>query len=440
MAAKQTGETSKERRILVLGSAPHTRLVKAYEWDKLPADLNVADFDTVIMDFVPFANLEFAKGVNIDTMPSWQQFARHVFSADSEVIVIGSPAFQLGSNPFRLPTWWLPVDLGFSYEKGTEIRNVDEQFSFYFNLVREWSFYLEGIADEHSDFLQMYLNLGAPGRYSIQPQIVPIAETRFGRAIGFRLAVVAYAKSNNRVGSLSTHILWLPATTEVSSHEAVDLILREMYGLRFEKEPPNWVAEYSLPSEYPIEQVVSEKEIAITKLVSELDEARSQLKRASRFRKLLYEQGEDVLEPVVRDALRELGATVEDPKKKGREDGRVTDPMNRNGMLEVKGRSGDLRLSDVRELDNWVRDAMANEGWHSKGILVANLQCDTEPSRRKDLFPKNCLEAARVFGVSILTTSQLFCALVDDQKKELDRKRFWETVFTSVGLCDLPEL
>src|SRR3990172_1770344 len=116
MPQKQSKSTKQIRRILILGSAPHTRLAKAYEWDKLPADLNISDFDTVIMDFTPFVNPEFAKGINIDLIPGWQQFARHIFSNDSEVIVIGSPNFRLGSNPFLYSTWWLPIAPHFVYE------------------------------------------------------------------------------------------------------------------------------------------------------------------------------------------------------------------------------------------------------------------------------------------------------------------------------------
>ena len=40
---------SDTRRILVLGSSPHTRLVEAYKWDELPELLNVADYDVVIL-------------------------------------------------------------------------------------------------------------------------------------------------------------------------------------------------------------------------------------------------------------------------------------------------------------------------------------------------------------------------------------------------------
>ena len=68
--------TASDRRVLVLGSSNHTRLVTAYQWDKLPKNLNVADFDTVIMDFTPFQDSAFAAGMNVDLIPDFRQFAR----------------------------------------------------------------------------------------------------------------------------------------------------------------------------------------------------------------------------------------------------------------------------------------------------------------------------------------------------------------------------
>ena len=47
MPTEPGADESAERRILVLGSAPHTRLVTAYTWNNLPPHLNVADYDVV---------------------------------------------------------------------------------------------------------------------------------------------------------------------------------------------------------------------------------------------------------------------------------------------------------------------------------------------------------------------------------------------------------
>ena len=67
---QETTEPSK-RRILILGSSNHTKLVKAYEWDNLPSNLNISDFDTVILNFSSFKIKSITSGINIDMIPDW---------------------------------------------------------------------------------------------------------------------------------------------------------------------------------------------------------------------------------------------------------------------------------------------------------------------------------------------------------------------------------
>ncbi|MDX6529994.1 MAG: hypothetical protein QOH41_2284 [Blastocatellia bacterium] len=428
---------SSNHRILVLGSANHTKLVTAYAWDKLPKNLNIADFDVVILDLTPFQSRAFAGGMNVDLIPDFRQFARLIFSADSEVIAVGSPNFQLGSNPYLDSHWWLPMEPLFFYEDGETTRNVRKEFEFYFSLVRHWSFYYH--AASHKPYLmESYAAVAHPNADSISLiSTLPLAENRFQRPIGFSMSFGLFRRGSPL--KTSGVVYWLPEPTEVSTVEAIDLILRERYGLRFETVAPDWIRDFSLPDQLPIAEQISNRESTIREAFAQLQAARERLTAASRFQRLLYDQGEDMLEPIVRDALRALGATVYEPKQRGREDGRLLDPFGRQGMLEVKGRTGNLRLSDVREVDQWARDAVADEEWESKAILVVNLQCQQNPAARKDLIPTNCASAASRFGISILTTSQLFQAIVADQEGNLDRKEFWDSVFAANGMCGLPD-
>jgi hypothetical protein len=183
---------------------------------------------------------------------------------------------------------------------------------------------------------------------------------------------------------------------------------------------------------------VYEQEIQET--TRKLKQARQQLTEVKRFHKMLYETGEDALEPVVREALRQLGAQVTDPPpRSGKEDGRLVSPAGDNGMLEIKGPQGPLKLRDVRQLDQWVRDAIAEEEWESKGLLIVNAYHKTPLADRGNPFPDNCIKAAKRFEICLMTTSQLFRALVVDQRGELDRDQFWATIFDTNGPCSLPD-
>jgi hypothetical protein len=218
------------------------------------------------------------------------------------------------------------------------------------------------------------------------------------------------------------------------------LILRERYGLRFEQAPPPWAQAYKLPAQVRIETKIGGIQEEVQSLTRELMATREQLEETTRFRRLLYEQGEDGLEPVVRDALRELGAQVTDPGERGREDGRLVDPSGRNGMLEIKGKTKALGIRDVRQLDQWVRDAMAEEEWEGKGLLIANTYCGDPLEQRGEPFPQKSSRSAKRFGQCLLTTTQLFCALCSHQRGELDAEAFWDTIFETDGVCSLPEL
>lgn len=222
--------------------------------------------------------------------------------------------------------------------------------------------------------------------------------------------------------------------------DAVELILRERYALGVEQAPPDWVQMYPLPNEGPFEEEIRRHELEVLDLQEQLSLAHRRLDEQQRFRGLLYEQGEEVLEPIVRDALRALGAHVQEPQQRGREDGRLTDPFGRSAMLEIKGRSGVLRLSDVRQLQDWTSDAVAQEDWSGKGILIANLRCSDPPNERSDVFPDNAKQAAERFQQCLFTTTQLFRALRAHQRGELALQDFWDTIFNTEGVCELPDL
>jgi hypothetical protein len=435
------------RRILVLGSAPHSRLVTAHPWDKLPEDLNVADYDAVILNLVPLLDPGFRKSIDLKTLPSFRSFARLLFSAGSEIIAIGMPGLDIGGNPYRRITWWLPIKPTSVWDGGEEIRNVNPAFEFYFRHVRKWFFHFRPMF-EKAGTQEEYLEAVHPGLDRLETEGWPIAETRFQGSIAMSLFFTAYPSTSfrgERAVELfpeprrSGRVIWLPPTTEISHYEAVNLILQEQYGLALEHTPPEWVSGYKLPEQLPIEEEVERLEEDIRRLDKELEERRNLLAEAKRFQGLLYEQGRDALEPIVRQALRELGAEVYDPEDPGGDDGRMTDPLGHKYTLEIKGRTGALKIDDVRQLRQWVDDAESLDDRLSKGLLVANLWCNDPLNQRERLVPRHQARTAKRWGQCVLTTAQLFRALCDHQRGELDSARFWNSLHETNGVSTLAE-
>ncbi len=439
--------------ILVLGSAPHTKWVTAYAWDNLPQDLNVADYDVTILNLEPLCDEELASTLTATMLPSIEEFARLLFSAESEIIVIGYPKIRLGSKSSVVVTdlWFLDFPV-FLYGPGKVIREVESEFTYYFQYVSEWSYFARLPTQisqfrNRPDYLHLLDSSVKPQTDKIGMSMTPIAQTRFHEPIAFevRFQIVREILRDNRLHIVpvkeSGRVIWLPRATKTSNYNAVNLILKERYGVQFEQALPDWIAAYKLPEQIPIEEEISRHEQEIQRLKNELTKAQQHLENASQFRKLLYEQGVEGLEPVVRDALQELGAIVcVPPPKENREDGRIRTPVGQIGMLEIKGRTKSLNLDDVRQLNQWVGDALIQENLESKGILIANMYCGKSPDLRDNPFPPNCVDRAERANLCLMTTTQLFHALCSYQRNELDVEEFWNTVFNTNGKCSLPEL
>ena len=428
------------RRILVLGYSQSSQWFDSYNWSYIPEQLNVADYDVVILNFKPFEIQAVAESVDINRIPRFPQFARLLFSEGAEIVVIGRPFFRLGNGPYLIPTWWLPITPTFLDESGETVQLRDEDFAFYFDHVRHWSFCLSGWEPSHPDFFKAYMTeAGIKSAPYLVPEVHPIAENRYPRPIGFMFKFVSLSQTSKRLRT-SGYVIWLPPTTEISEFEAIDLLLRKRYGVLREEAAPHWVEQYYLPDEIPVRKRIEELKSNTAKLDEDLKKTREELETVTRFKKLLYETGEGVLEPVVLDALRELGADTEPAKDKGKEDGRLTDPTGRDATLEIKGRAGTLRVSDIRQAHQWVADSLAYEERESKGILIANLNRDKPPANRGKVFPVNCIKLARSFDISLVTTTQMFHALTLHQQGQLDTSHFWDSVFEAKGVCEFPEL
>ena len=238
-----TGQSN--RRVLVLGAVPPTCWVTAYTWDNLPKSLNVSDYDVVILNLDPFADKEFARRINVETLPSWQQFARLLFSEGSEVIAVGSPSLNIGNDSsYRSVIWWLPRFPKISFEHGEEIREVAPQFSYYFQHVRRWSFHTApGVIDLLEEPARYLVPVSPEANY-VGFAIRSLAQTRFQMSVAFELRFRALqVESQEEFTKIaeSGPVIWLPPPTEISAAGAVNLILRERYGVIFEQVAPEWV-------------------------------------------------------------------------------------------------------------------------------------------------------------------------------------------------------
>lgn len=432
-------------RVLVLGSKGHARAVDSYAWHELPDDLHVGDYTVVLLDLTPLGQEDYRQQIDRERLPSWEQWTRALWGRTS-IIAIGQPWLRFADDLDAY--YWLPYRPTYTVEGGREVAPVeDEQLAAYMAAVRRWDYYWEPSAAWHNCDEGRLLAAVHPALQHCKLRVEPLVTTTFGKSLVVRITYSAdivpsrVAQGQTFTGDIPTStglVYLLPPTTEWSSHDAIAYWLRTL-GVATEHEAPEWSAQFALPAEAPLAARETELRETLAQTQRALDELAAEQQAAGRWRQLLYETG-DALEVVVRDALATLGAAVTEPAAAGREDGRLTDGEGRQALIEIKGVRGPIKLDHVRQLRQWTDDALANEGLDAKGLLVANAFAATPPPERGQAVSGDTLRLAERWQQCLLTTPQLFAALVADQDRRLDRDAFWRTVFEANGLADLPDL
>ncbi len=455
-------EQSRPRRHLVLGSDGHGHGVRSHRWDKLPNELNVADYDVVVLNFATFENQELAEGFPQERLPSVESMARLVFSG-AEVIAIGDPSALIGSLPENPLTraietrdrcdYWLPVEISVEENSGTQYDVDGKEWAAYFEHLSRWRWIATGAAPSRYYHPTEYLQPVTDKAHTLFVAFEPVATTRFGRQIALRvhLRAIRYGRflesysgmpegdpSSAELVLEASSVFWLPPPDRVSVEEAVDTILAERYGIAREVRLPDWAQAYSLPAQASIASEIALMEQERQDVEQRMSEARSRAAEAARARLLLYGSGENDFESIVRDTLRELGAGVEDPEAKGIEDGKLIRDEGQ-AVLEIKGRTGPISLQDVRQVVQWTTDATAKDSISYKPLIVGNPQCDKPLEERGEVLAPNAAAYAENTDVCVVTTTQLFEALRRKHDGIFDEPRFWKAVFGTIGVTRLDE-
>lgn len=434
----ELGNAAMDKRILVLGSTAHPKGVVAFPWDAVPLDLNVGDFDAVILNLVSATPARFGgtgqePGPPNVHVPNAAHFGALLFTPGTEVICIGLPGITTKWTGGRVD-WWLPIMPALTRDWHHSVDVVDPEFEFYLRHVDRYPFHVIDQMGDGPGKERFFQGVRGKSIKTVTASLRVLAQTRSGLVTAFGLT---YYGNGSRDLS-SGNVIWLPPPTKIGATEAVNLILSRRYGLAFERDLPEWAAYYKTPDEIPVHARMKDLEQQITTSQAELDRLNANLPHLGRWGRLLYEQ-HDALETIVREALEFLGAGVE-PERNSREDGRLQDPRGRKAVLEIKGLVGPVKGAHARELEHWRVDATEDPDWDGIGILIANPYCGTDPVGRRtnDCFPDEAMRAAKLFRHTVLSTCQLYEAVRAKQAGTLDEDAFWDEVFSGATLPSLP--
>lgn len=441
-------ETVSHPRILVLGTEVPSQKVTSHTWDTIPSTLNMTDYDVVILNYAELKDEELRARINPNDLPDSSQMIRHLFHEASFTVVIGPP-IRIGSfdpyEPHRTPQWFLPFNMDFVYESGFEIANIAPALEPYFAEVHRWDWYVTGRYGDIDQKLPTVNRAIATKATGVAPTITDVATNAKDETIAFLLTIdlvehPEWSQDAPVTIAKSGHLSWLPEATEVSQQDAIELLLSCMFGVAATapSEPP-WVSDYKLPDEQQIDGWIETIKDEIRTKTQQLEDAKRERARIRGFHTILYDKGES-LEAPVRDALRVLGAGVQDPEARGGNDGTLS-YNEKDAVLEIKGRRAQVKRYDVRQIHDWVTNAEEDPNWEGKGILIGNAHCETPIAERtEDPFDANAVGVAERWDIALITTSQVFRALQQQQAGDFDQDRFWSTIFEASGTVDLPDL
>ena len=192
---------------------------------------------------------------------------------------------------------------------------------------------------------------------------------------------------------------------------------------------------FNVPGQKPIDEkiaqirdVLAEQQTALEKAIVERTAARTCLK-------LLYER-EFALEPVVRNIFRQLGAEVQEPTEKNKEDGWIAIQVAETtyeGVLEIKSTKNDQFGEDGRkQLLDWIDRGRTLRDKNYKGIFIGN-SAVTKPlktlSDRPVAFSDSWKKAAALSQICAMKSEELYLIYLLHKQGKLNLDDFWTKLF-----------
>ncbi|MDB6058053.1 MAG: hypothetical protein JWO95_1897 [Verrucomicrobiales bacterium] len=444
---------NKKQKVLLLGADGYSRTrddvrVECFTWDKLFRIENLRDYDGLLLNLIPLSD-EVARA-KVD----WKRFhalldfcaASDILQHNGTIVVLGDPRFDIppltGSQDVPFLDWTGAFFRWDSQPGDTiEVNSASDVFSGYVRHLHRWTYSLEKCELNRSVFATKW-NIGALTEKGWTPsvKVYSACKNRYNHPLAFSIQheiVDEYDRSKANYGAI--RLLPQIQTTE---SDTVQLILRDFFGVECDLAEPQWVSDYVAPGQDEIDKRVLQIQGAIKTNISELESTQKQREKARLSLKLLYER-EFALEPIVRDVLKRLGAEVEDPIEKNKEDGwmKVTARgITYEGVLEIKSTNSDQFNEEGRkQLLDWIDRGRTTRHKNYKGIFIGN-SAVTKPLNDRTLpFGDSWRKAAELSHICAFQSAQLYEVYVLNEQGKIDIADFWEKVFTTNGVLDMQQ-
>ena len=439
------------KKVLLLGTdgfsgRTENAEILSVSWQNLPKLRNLADYDLAVVDLLPLSEKTVRDAVN------WQQFerlftttsARRILANGGEIIVLGDPRFSIptvggrGTVPFL---YWSGLIFQWDAASGDTIEVGSNSYCEWFSPLiphfKRWDYSLSSAAIDRRSFpAEKWAEFE---REELRPvvEVSSVCENRYRHPLVFsiRVHLMRYEDAVLTTGPIH----FVPAL-QTADDEALHLVLRHLCGIETLVPPPTWIESMMAPGQAHIDSAVLQIEEQIARQTAKLTELRQSKMECRRFLQLLFEK-DFVLEEVVRNALRELGATVEDPIENNKEDGWIVVTVGGQrfeGVLEIKSTRNDtLNEAGRKQLTDWVDRGITLREKKYKGIFIGNSAIAKAPAERPEPFGDGWKKALALSGYCALKTTDLYRAYEALRAGSFNHDQFWTSLFSTNGVLDI---
>ena len=449
---------SHTRKLLLIGATGYDRAKDGFRldcvnWDELSTVQNVRDYDVLILNLLRI-NTEAARA-KVD----WQKFnqlldfpaASDILTHEGAVVILGDPRFDIprlngkGMKPFLE---WTGAEFSWDNQPGDTVvvssPSDFPKFQDYTKHLRKWEYSLGSCSQNRVVFEEKWdaKSLQRTG-LTTSVKVYSASSNRYDNSLAFCLRHIIADRFHIKV---PYGLIYCLPQISLDEDETLLIVLRDFCGAASEMPEPQWLSDFNVPGQKALDDTIIQLQMALAEKQEALATAMTERAKVRTCLKLLYER-EYALEPVVRDILRQLGAAVEDPVEKNKEDGWITIQVagkTYEGVLEIKSAKADQFSEDGRrQVLDWIERGRTMRDKNFKGIFIGN-SAVTKPlkklSDRPDAFSDSWKKAAKLSQICAMKSEELYLVYFLHKKGKINLDDFWVSLFTTNGIFDIKPL
>ena len=420
-------------------------------WDKLSGISNVRDYDVLVLNLLSIKTQAARNKVD------WGKFNELLdFSRASDILTNGGTIVVLGDPRFEIPKLrepgvktfldWTGATFAWDNQPGDTLKFAEadryKEFRDYLRHLRKWNYSLGQCFLNSSVFGDKWdLHELERQRCRISVKIYAACSNRYDHPLAFCIhhqILDEYKRIHIPYG----YIYLLPEIS-LDEDETLLIVLRDFCDAASELPEPEWLSDFNVPGQKTIDDKIAQIKVTLGEQRAALEKATNEWVKARTCLKLLYER-EYALEPVVRNILRELGAKVEDPVEKNKEDGWVTIQVadkTYEGVLEIKStRSDQFNEDGRRQVLDWIDRGRTIRGKDYKGIFIGNSAVTKPLKDRPDAFSDSWKRNTTLSHICAMKSEELFLIYLFHKQGKVNLDDFWTKFFKTDGIFDITPL